>query len=189
MHKGDNEAVDDAEQLQRYKVFASEFDRVAKYNELGEQISKGDFAKILIDLGFVHAAKLKMQYHLEFCMSLPNVMLLWTILAKVSVKKNYKSTTVELKDTFRALVAVLCLQVPEMVSDTHNKRKAVKTSHSLLHRNCSGEGDELCFVSHDDLIKFSMKFVSLKDNYLKNRQIREANLAQLADGFEDIATE
>ena len=46
-------------------------------------ITNTDFANILIDLGFVHAAKLKLSYHIEFALSLPMVDLLWTILVKI----------------------------------------------------------------------------------------------------------
>ena len=45
--------------LPNFKNLASEFDRAVKYNNFKDKLSKDDFAKILIDLAFVHAAKLK----------------------------------------------------------------------------------------------------------------------------------
>jgi hypothetical protein len=70
--------------LQGFKLFASEFYKAIKYNRFeGLYISKIDFAKILIDLGFIHAAKLKINYHIEFALSLPMVNILWNILINV----------------------------------------------------------------------------------------------------------
>jgi hypothetical protein len=71
--------------LKGFKLFASEFDKIIKYNRFeGIYISKIDFAKILIDLGIIHAAKLKINYHLEFALSLPTVNLLWNILLNLT---------------------------------------------------------------------------------------------------------
>ena len=72
------------QELQGFKLFASEFDKAIKYNRFeGPYISKIDFAKILIDLGFIHAAKLKINYHIEFALSLPIVNILWNILVNL----------------------------------------------------------------------------------------------------------
>ena len=70
--------------MQGFKLFASVFDKAIKYNRFeGPYISKIDFAKILIDLGFIHAAKLKINYHIEFALSLPIVNILWNILVNL----------------------------------------------------------------------------------------------------------
>jgi len=71
------------EELQEYKNFAAEFDKVILYNTFKEaNLKKEDLIKVLIDLGFVHAQKLSLSYHIEFAMKLPMVNLLWTILTK-----------------------------------------------------------------------------------------------------------
>ena len=73
-------------------------------------ISHTDFAKILIDLGFVHAAKLKLNYHIEFALSLPTIDLLWNILVKIVPISKKHSDKANKNDLFILLSAILNLQ-------------------------------------------------------------------------------
>lgn len=70
--------------LQKYKVLASEFDRAITYNNYGTSLSKKEYAKVLTDMCFVYAEKLRANYLIEFALALPNVNLMWTVLAKLN---------------------------------------------------------------------------------------------------------
>lgn len=72
-------------------------------------ISQADFAKILIDLGFVHAAKLKLSYHIEFALSLPTVVALWNILIKIVPITKKMQDKANKYDLFIILAAILNL--------------------------------------------------------------------------------
>jgi hypothetical protein len=95
-------------------------------------ISSTDFAKILIDLGFVHAAKLKLNYHIEFALSLPMVDLLWTILVKIVPLSKKQPDKANKYDLFILLAAILGLQSDQMIDGTSTK---FRTVNPLLFRN------------------------------------------------------
>lgn len=148
-------------EIQAYKQFASDFDKVMKYNTFNEErLDKEQFCKILIDLAMVQQAKLNLHFYIEFVTSLPKVTLLWTILTKVNLQKQI--TQVKRGDIFTILAAILNLQVQDMLNTTD--QKVNNTQNPLLYRN---EKEEIVFVNYDDLQKFSIKFNSFRDNYWK----------------------
>ena len=140
-------------------------------------ISSTDFAKILIDLGFVHAAKLKLNYHIEFALSLPMVDLLWTILVKIVPLSKKQPDKANKYDLFILLAAILGLQSDQMIDGTSTKSRTV---NPLLFRNKQGE---IVFSSFDELQKFTIKFISLKIGYNKNEEIRTAILTEFQEIF------
>ena len=103
------------EELVGYKTFAGEFEKVILYNQFGgAKLSKENFIKIIIDLGFIYKEKLSLQYLTEFAMSLPMITLLWSILTK---NQDPPVTKVPKNDLFTILAAILDLQVSDMVSE------------------------------------------------------------------------
>ena len=108
-------------------------------------ISQTDFAKILIDLGFVHAAKLKLSYHIEFAISLPMVSLLWNILVKIVPITKRVPDKANKYDLFIILAAILNLPSDTAIDSSNNKTRTV---NPLLFRNKQGE---IVFNSFEDL--------------------------------------
>ena len=69
----DNLKVND-EDIKEYKMFASEFDRAMLYNIFKEErLTKIEFVKVMIDLGFIHSQKLDLKFMVEFAMNLPMI--------------------------------------------------------------------------------------------------------------------
>ena len=119
---------------------------------------------------------------MEFALSLPSVLTLWSILGRVDKNmKSYKGAQVSKDDIFRAFSAILDFNVPELFINPAKPYKAQKTSHNLLVRN---EFGELSFMSQADLSAFAVKFVFLRENYDKNHEIRNENVQALAEKFE-----
>lgn len=136
-------------------------------------ISQTDFAKILIDLGFVHAAKLKLSYHLEFAISLPMVVLLWNVLTKIVPITKKVPDKANKYDLFIILAAILNLPSDSIIDSTNSKTRTV---NPLLFRNKQGE---IVFNSFEDMQKFTLQFISLKIGYNKNEDIRIQNLLEI----------
>lgn len=93
-------------------MFASEFDRTMKYNIFKEErLTKIEFVKVMIDLGFIHSTKLDLKFMIEFAMNLPMIQLLWQIMLKSEVKdipsKYPKLDKVRRKDIFTIFAAIL----------------------------------------------------------------------------------
>ena len=85
------------------------------YNGFKEdKLSKENFIKIIIDLGFIYKEKLSLQYLTEFAMSLPMVTLLWSVLTK---NQDIPVTKVPKNDLFTILAAILDLQVSDMLTE------------------------------------------------------------------------
>ena len=152
--------------LQRFKVLASEFDRSIAYNGYGAHLKKQEFAKVLIDLCFVHAEKLKLGYLLEFALALPNVNLLWTVLAKLSKNQNnYKSPTVQREDMFRVLAAAMQYEVADLLVPENEKTVAEITPELKVYRNLEGD---VCFMNYSEMNRFGMKFIGMQSSYNKH---------------------
>jgi len=53
------------DEMDAYKVFASEFDKLIKFNgfENKKTLQREEVVKLLTDMAFVHASKLNMQFN------------------------------------------------------------------------------------------------------------------------------
>ena len=129
-----------------------------------EKLTKIEFVKVLIDLGFIHSQKLDLKFMIEFAMNLPMIQLLWTILLKSEAKElpvQYpKLNKVRRKDIFTIFAAILDIQVAEMLN--HDDQELQETNNPLLFRD---QNYQLVFGDFSELRKFSVKFANLKCNY------------------------
>lgn len=147
-------------------MLASEFDRSIAYNGYGESLKKSEYAKVLTDLCFVYAEKLHDKYLLEFALALPNVNLMWTVLAKLNKNQNnYKSLSIHRSDFFRVLAATMQYEVPDLLVPEHEKTTVEVTPELKVYRSHDGD---LCFMNYPEMDRFGMKFVGMKSSYNKH---------------------
>ena len=83
-------------------------------------------------------------------------------MAKVGEKKNARATMVSTDDLFRLLVGIVYIDVPDMYS---KKNECQPTSTEFVYRSIR---NELCYINKHEMLKFSYKFMTLKEAYHKN---------------------